>query len=110
VVIIEYSPGLSRAGGLSHESMLDQLYAAGLVPYQLGADEWAEQSPGKSRRFEGQMHVIWIRPGKEKSLSSGTAANSILPTDKAELLRLAKVWRRRAEKGYEAHISSQVRF
>ena len=86
---MEYSPGLGRAGGLSPESMIDQLYAAGLLPYQLGANEWTKESPSSSRQFEGQMHLIWIRAGKEKSLSIGDAANLFLPTDKAALLRLA---------------------
>jgi FkbM family methyltransferase len=36
-VIIEYSPGLSQAGGLAHEGILDQLYTPGLTPYSLGA-------------------------------------------------------------------------
>ena len=44
VVIVEHSPGLSEAGGLSYESMLDQLYAAGLTPYSLEANEWTEES------------------------------------------------------------------
>ena len=34
-VIIEYSPGLSQAGDLSVEAMVDQLYAAGLAPFRL---------------------------------------------------------------------------
>ena len=102
VVIIEYSPGLGRAGGLSPESMIDQLYAAGLFPYQLGANEWTKESPSSSRQFEGQTHLIWIRAGKEKSLWTGGAASSFLPTDKAALLRLAETWRHLAERGAKA--------
>jgi FkbM family methyltransferase len=101
VVIMEYSPGLGRAGGLSPESMINQLYAAGLLPYQLGADEWTKESPSSSRQFEGQMHLIWVRAGKEKSLRTGGAASSFLPTDKAALLRLVETWRRLAERGRE---------
>jgi hypothetical protein len=93
---MEYSPGLGRAGGLSPESMINQLYAAGLIPYRLGADEWIKETPSRSRQFEGQMHLIWIRAGKEKSLSIGDAENLLLPTDKAALLRLAETWRRLA--------------
>jgi hypothetical protein len=89
VVIVEYSPGLSEAGGLSNERALDQLYAAGLLPYRLGADEWTQDSPVSSRPFEGQMDVIWIRPGK----GGGDGASLTPLKDKAEILNLAKVWR-----------------
>ena len=93
VVILEYSPGLSRAGGLSVETMLDQLCAAGLVPYSLGANSWVAESPVGARGFEGQMDLIWIRAGKESHLSDG-AAKLIVRTDKAALLQTAEVWRR----------------
>jgi FkbM family methyltransferase len=92
VVIVEYSPGLSRAGGLSHEDMLDQLYAAGLTPYSLGAREWTEESPVSSRPFEGQMDVIWIRAGKETSLLTDDGAYLTPLADKAALLQLAEIW------------------
>jgi FkbM family methyltransferase len=98
VVVIEYSPGLSRAGGLSAEAMLDQLYAAGLAPYRLEAHDWAAESPISTRGFEGQMDLIWIRAGKERVFSSNGAANFMLPTDKATLLQIAEIWRRLAEK------------
>jgi FkbM family methyltransferase len=97
VVIIEYSPGLSRAGGLTHEDMLDRLYAAGLAPYRLGTDAWSEETAVSTGRFDGQMDVIWIRAGKERA-STNDATNTILPLDKATLLQLATTWRRLAEK------------
>lgn len=102
VVIVEHSPGLSEAGGLSYESMLDQLYAAGLTPYSLGANEWTEESPVGSRPFEGQMDVIWIRSGKETALlGSGEVKLTRLP-DKATLVRLAEVWKHLQEKAAKA--------
>jgi FkbM family methyltransferase len=93
VVIVEYSPGLSEAGGLSNERALDQLYAAGLLPYRLGADEWTQDSPVSNRPFEGQMDVIWIRPGKEATLSTGDGPSLTPLADKAEILNLAEIWR-----------------
>ena len=98
VVIVEHSPGLSQAGGLSHESMLDQLYAAGLTPYSLGADEWTEESPVGSRPFEGQMDVIWIRSGKETTLLRNGEVNLTPLAGKAALMHLAEVWRHLHEK------------
>ena len=94
VVIVEHSPGLSEAGGLSYESMLDQLYAAGLTPYSLEANEWTEERPVGSRPFEGQMDVIWIRSGKETTLLGSGEVKLTRLTDKAALVRLAEVWRR----------------
>jgi hypothetical protein len=102
VVIVEHSPGLSQAGGLSHESMLDQLYAAGLTPYSLGADEWTEESPVGSRPFEGQMDVIWIRSGKETTLLRNSEANLTPLAGKAALMHLAEVWRHLREKAAKA--------
>ena len=98
VVIVEYSPGLSEAGGLSHEGMLDQLYAAGLTPYNLETDEWTQESPVSSRPFEGQMDVIWIRAGKETALLTSDGAKLTPLTDKAALLQLAEMWRHLEEK------------
>jgi len=102
VVIVEYSPGLSEAGGLSYESMLDQLYAAGLTPYSLGANEWTEESPVGSRPFEGQMDVIWIRSGKETALLGSCEVKLTRLPDKAALVRLAEVWKHLQEKAAKA--------
>ncbi len=97
VVIIEFSPGLSRAGGLSTEAMLDQLYAAGLAPYRLESRDWAAEQPVGARPFEGQMDLIWTRIGGERVAASGGAAGFMVPTDKAALLQIAEVWRQIAD-------------
>lgn len=102
VAILEYSPGLSRAGGLAHEDMLDQLYAAGLRPYRLRPDDTTEEKPAGAGRFEGQMDLIWIRAGKENASSTSDAANLIVPIDKATLLQLAETWRHMADKAQKA--------
>jgi FkbM family methyltransferase len=98
VVVVEHSPGLSQAGGLSYEGMLDQLYASGLTPYRLGVDEWTKESPVGRRPFEGQMDVIWIRTGAETSLSPGNRAKLTRLTDKAALLQLAEIWKHLQDK------------
>ncbi len=98
VVVVEHSPGLSQAGGLSYEGMLDQLYASGLTPYRLGVDEWTKESPVGRRPFEGQMDVIWIRTGAETSLSPGNRAKLTRLTDKAALLQLADIWKHLQDK------------
>jgi FkbM family methyltransferase len=99
VVIIEFSPGLSRAGGLSTETMLDQLYAAGLAPYRLEAREWAAEKPAGARPFEGQMDLIWTRIDRDNVSSRGSQASLMVPTDKASLLEIADVWRQIARSG-----------
>jgi FkbM family methyltransferase len=100
VVIIEFSPGLSRAGGLSTEAMLDQLYAAGLAPYRLETREWAAaEKPAGARPFEGQMDLIWTRTGGERVAASGGPDGFMVPTDKAALLEIAEVWRQIAHSG-----------
>ena len=99
VVVVEHSPGLSQAGGLSYEGMLDQLYASGLTPYSLGVDEWTKESPVGRRPFEGQMDVIWIRTGAETSLSPGNRAKLTRLTDKAALLQLAEILEASAGQG-----------
>jgi hypothetical protein len=102
VAVIEYSPGLSRAGGLAHEDMLDRLYAAGLRPYRLSSDGWTGESTVGKGRFDGQIDVIWIRAGKEPAVSTDDAARLIRPVDKATLLQLAETWKRLAENGQKA--------
>ena len=102
VAVIEYSPGLSRAGGLAHEDMLDRLYAAGLRPYRLSSDGWTGESTVGKGRFDGQIDVIWIRAGKEPALPTDDAARLIRPVDKAVLLQLAETWKRLAENGQKA--------
>jgi FkbM family methyltransferase len=102
VAVIEYSPGLSRAGGLAHEDMLDRLYAAGLKPYRLSSDGWTGESTVGKGRFDGQIDLIWIRAGKEPAVPTNDAARLIRPVDKAILLQLAETWKRLAENGQKA--------
>ena len=61
-VIVEYSPELNRASGLSSEDMVARLSNTGLIPFVLRA------TGGMSRvgidellAFKGQLDVIWIR-------------------------------------------------
>jgi FkbM family methyltransferase len=91
VVVLEYAPSLSRAGGVSVERMLDQLYALGLLPYTLKS-QWGAGTVN-TQVFEGQIDLIWMRPDKEAGLSV-SAANLLQPTDKANLLQIAKILER----------------
>jgi FkbM family methyltransferase len=62
VVILEYSPDLSRSGGLSVDGMLDQLQVAGFVPHGLAADgRFAAIAVDELRKNKGQVDLIWIR-------------------------------------------------
>jgi FkbM family methyltransferase len=62
VAIIEHSPDLSRAGGLSADTMLDRLQSAGLIPHRLSAGGVIEELViDDVRRVAGQMDVVWIR-------------------------------------------------
>lgn len=75
-VIVEYSPELSRASGLSSENMVARLSNAGLVPFVLRA------TGGMSRididellAFKDQLDVIWIRAehatGEDATIARG---------------------------------------
>jgi hypothetical protein len=63
-VILEYSPDLSRAGGLSAADMVDAFVAAGFAPFALD-----EQSRLKAiavdtlRGLAGQMDLVLMRKG-----------------------------------------------
>jgi FkbM family methyltransferase len=102
MVIMEYSPGMSRRGGLSPETMLDQLCSAGLVPHRLEDRDWAavEAASGnlaaENSAFEGQMDLVWIRPGSKKPFAGTASGNLLVPTDKAKLLQITEIWRRMA--------------
>jgi FkbM family methyltransferase len=104
VVIMEYSPGMSRRGGLSPETMLADLAEAGLVPYRLENRDWsAEASAGSGRArpqaFEGQMDLVWIRPGREQAFATTSSAKLLVPTDTAKLTEIGEIWRRMAHQG-----------
>jgi FkbM family methyltransferase len=62
VVILEYSPDLSRSGGLSVDAMSDRLRAAGFVPHRLDADgRVAAVALGDLPKIKGQVDLIWFR-------------------------------------------------
>jgi FkbM family methyltransferase len=64
VVILEYSPDLSRSGGLSADEMLDQLHVAGFVPHKLEPEgRVAAIAIDELRKIEGQVDLIWTRAG-----------------------------------------------
>lgn len=63
VVIVEFSPDLSHACGLSTDDMLASLCDAGLTPFVLQTTGGISRVDiDKLRAFEGQLDVIWIRP------------------------------------------------
>lgn len=62
-VIMEFSPGLSIAGGLTSDDMLDRLLAAGFMPF--GLDQRGHAMPlsvGELRAFNDQMDLVMIKP------------------------------------------------
>jgi FkbM family methyltransferase len=74
VVIIEYSPDLSRSGGLSADEMLGRLHAAGFIPHRFATDGRIEEiAVDHLRQVEGQIDVIWIRADKVDRNYAATA-------------------------------------
>jgi FkbM family methyltransferase len=62
VVVLEYSPELSREGGLSIDDMVSQLYSHGFMPFSLGNDgRIAPLDRERIQAFEGQTNIIWRR-------------------------------------------------
>ncbi|MCA1458742.1 FkbM family methyltransferase [Bradyrhizobium sp. BRP22] len=84
VVITEYTPQLSRAGGLSVEEMTDRLLSAGFVPHQLAGKSSRESSKESSkavrveleelRRIEDQTDILWIKPAMNDAIASSEQA------------------------------------
>lgn len=61
-VITEFSPGLSRTGGLSTNGMVDQLHAAGFTPHKFERDDiLTEVTRDELYCFDGQMDLVWKR-------------------------------------------------
>jgi len=61
-VILEYSPDLSRAGGLSMETLLAQLSGAGLVPFAMPyGGGTVRLALDDLRSLKGQIDVVWFR-------------------------------------------------
>jgi FkbM family methyltransferase len=61
-VIMEFSPGLSIAGGLTSDAMLDQLLAGGFLPF--GLDEQGDARPVSAadlRSFNDQMDLVMMK-------------------------------------------------
>ena len=64
VVLLEYSPGLSGAGGLSTDAMAELMVATGFTPHRLGADGKLVVAPlADLRGVQGQIDLIWTRQG-----------------------------------------------
>jgi FkbM family methyltransferase len=64
VVILEYSPDLSRAGGLSTDEMFARLRAAGFMPFVLlDRGGTARIDVEELRSFEGSIDLIWAKAG-----------------------------------------------
>jgi len=62
-VILEYSPDLSSAGGLSGHAMLDRLFSAGFESFALDDQGTAiPVSIEKLRSFKGQMDLVMMKP------------------------------------------------
>ena len=83
-VIVEYSPELSRASGLSSEDMVGRLCNAGLIPFVLRATGGTSRvSIDELLAFKGQLDVIWIR-------AECTAAEDATINARGELVELAE--------------------
>jgi hypothetical protein len=62
VVILEYSPELSRAGSLSADDMVEHLIRSGLAPHRLQADgSLAPIETGALKSLGGVTDLIWLR-------------------------------------------------
>src|SRR5262245_57458476 len=61
-VVLEFSPGLSRDGGLSIHAMITQLHRSGFRAFSLASNgSLAPLEPEWLARFDGQLDVIWTR-------------------------------------------------
>jgi FkbM family methyltransferase len=61
-VIMEFSPGLSIAGGLTSDDMLDRLLAAGFLPFGLdGQGDARPVSAAELRSFNDQMDLVMMK-------------------------------------------------
>ncbi len=61
-IVLEFSPALSQAGGLSTNELLDRLSAEGFAPFHF--DEQGELAPidvAALRRFEQQTDLVFLR-------------------------------------------------
>jgi FkbM family methyltransferase len=61
-VILEYSPDLSSAGGLSGQGMIDRLLGAGFEPFGLDSEgRTVPVAAEKLGAFEGQMDLVMMK-------------------------------------------------
>ncbi len=62
-VVLEYSPDLGRAGGLSASAMLERLHGAGFRPHRLAmGGTTSPMTLTELQQTVGQMDVVWLRP------------------------------------------------
>ncbi len=75
-VIVEYSPDMSQAGGLSTEKLLALLTGAGLTPFALlSGGGTARLTPADLQGFKGSLDVIWFR--EDRATPRVTAAMKV---------------------------------
>ena len=71
-LIVEYSPDLSRAGGLSTNDMMQRLQAAGFAPFVLLPDSGTTRTDaGELARLDGSTDVIWVKAARLAALARG---------------------------------------
>jgi FkbM family methyltransferase len=85
-VILEYSPGLTHASGLSTKDMVARLCSAGLIPFVLRATGGISRvSIDELLAFKGQLDLVWIR--EECTRAENATVNA---TARGELFELAE--------------------
>src|SRR5262249_12849106 len=74
VVVHEFSPALSGAGGLSARDMLDRLEAAGFLPHTFAAGRDLVRTPIEElARSQGQVDIVWTKPSPVRSSIADSA-------------------------------------
>jgi FkbM family methyltransferase len=70
--VVEYSPDLSRAGGLSTDDMMQRLQSAGFAPFVLLPDGGTTRTDaGELARLAGSTDVIWVKTARLTALARG---------------------------------------
>jgi FkbM family methyltransferase len=71
-LILEYSPDLSRGGGLSAEHMIGQLHSIGFTPFVLRAGGGTSRtSADELQNLAGSLDVIFVRTERLVALARG---------------------------------------
>jgi FkbM family methyltransferase len=79
-VVLEYSPDLSRAGGLSMDTLLAQLSGAGLAPFAMPySGGTVRLALDDLRGLKGQIDLVWFR--EDGSTAAVLAAMKIKERD-----------------------------